>query len=189
MPAIRLSATHAVSDPIAGDVPILYFAYGSNMAASVMERACPGHRCLGRASLPGYRVAFTRRSVRSGTGVADIVPSEAGEVWGMVYELDTAHLDTLDRKEGNGWAYRREPLRVRASHDGAEHDALAYRVISPRADEVAPSAQYLHDLLDAARARELPDAYVASLLAPWSSIETAQPDRADDPGESGALAP
>ncbi len=162
---------------------ILYFAYGSNMAEPVMESACPGHCCLGRACLAGHRVAFTRRSVRTGTGVADILPSEEGEVWGVLYELDEADLDTLDRKEGNGWAYRREPLRVRTEHDDAEHEALAYRVIAPRADEVAPSAPYLRGLVAAARARELPDAYVASLLAPWSILETGEqePDEPDEP--------
>jgi gamma-glutamylcyclotransferase (GGCT)/AIG2-like uncharacterized protein YtfP len=88
----------------------------------------------------------------------------------VLYELDEAHLDALDRKEGNGWAYRREPVRVSSSPDGAEHEALAYRVIEPSANEVAPSAAYLHALADAARARDLPDAYVAALLERWSSI-------------------
>jgi len=151
-------------------MPILYFAYASNMSESAMDSLCPGNRCLGLARLSGHRVAFTRRSLRTGTGVADILPSDGGEVWGVLYALEESHLDALDRKEGAGWAYRREPVRVHGGHDGAEHDALAYRVIEPHAEEVAPSAAYLHGLADAARARGLADAYVAALLKRWSSI-------------------
>jgi gamma-glutamyl AIG2-like cyclotransferase len=65
-----------------------YFAYGSNMAESVMAAHCSGHRYLGPADLPEHRLAFTRRSVRTLTGVADIVRADGQSVWGALYELD-----------------------------------------------------------------------------------------------------
>jgi gamma-glutamylcyclotransferase (GGCT)/AIG2-like uncharacterized protein YtfP len=146
-------------------VPIRYFAYGSNMSAASMQDLSPGHRYLGVAELPNHRLAFTRRSVRTGTGVADILAIDGHSVWGALYELDDPHLAELDRKEGNGWAYTRTPVRVRLDgvRDGAERKAFAYAVILPEETEVAPSAEYLDGLLQAARERGLPEDYVATL--------------------------
>jgi len=69
------------------------------MAPTVMARLCPGHRYLGVARLDGYRLAFTRRSVRTGSGVADIVGAPGSTVWGVVYEIGEEDLAALDRKE------------------------------------------------------------------------------------------
>src|SRR5690242_1626151 len=118
-----------------------YFAYGSNMSASVMSAACPGHRFLGRARLPGHRLAFTRRSVRTGTGVADIVADGPSAVWGVLYEISDADLESLDRKEGAGWAYGRQLVRVLADDDSS-HEAIAYVVIAKSPVEIPPSRGY-----------------------------------------------
>ena len=56
------------------------------MAADVMERLCIRLRYVGAASLPGYRLAFTRRSVKTGTGVADIVRAQGERVWGALQD-------------------------------------------------------------------------------------------------------
>jgi gamma-glutamylcyclotransferase (GGCT)/AIG2-like uncharacterized protein YtfP len=151
---------------------ILYFAYGSNMAEGVMDRLCPGHRFLGTAQLPGHRLAFTRRSIRTGTGVADAVPAKGHTLWGVLYEIDAAGLAALDDKEGNGWAYQRRQVRVGLGADARRLDAHAYAVIAPEQDEVSPARPYLQGLLDAGRARGLPEAYVAELAA-----RHAVPDR------------
>jgi gamma-glutamylcyclotransferase len=148
----------------------LYFAYGSNMAAETMARLCPGHRFAGVAELRGHRLAFTRRSLRTGTGVADIVPAAGHSVWGVLYELDDAMIATLDEKEGNGWAYERGPVEVHRDGDPQALDALAYRVIAREDAEVRPSREYLHGLLGAARERALPDRYVAALGAMWAPL-------------------
>jgi gamma-glutamylcyclotransferase (GGCT)/AIG2-like uncharacterized protein YtfP len=152
-------------------VPILYFAYGSNMDAAVMQRHCPGHRVLGVAELRGHRLAFTRRSKRTGTGVADIVAAAAESVWGVLYELDDSQLAAIDEKEGNGWAYQRKLLTVLLHEGGAEHEANAYAVIVPDDEHVPPSAEYLGLIRAAARSRGLPVEYVAELdaLTPSSS--------------------
>ena len=134
------------------------------MSAPVMSAACPGHRLLGRARLPGHRLAFTRRSVRTGTGVVDIVEDPRGVVWGVLYEVTDADLESLDRKEGAGWAYARHDMRVYAD-DGSPRDALAYVVIEKATEEIAPSAAYSRGLIEAGRERGLPEEYVASLAA------------------------
>jgi gamma-glutamylcyclotransferase (GGCT)/AIG2-like uncharacterized protein YtfP len=149
---------------------VSYFAYASNMSVDVMALLCPGHRTIGAAELAGHRLAFTRRSVRTGTGVADIVPTTERSVWGVLYELDDTLLAAIDEKEGNGWAYRRRPVRVRCRDLRDEHVAQAYSVIAPEPVEVRPSGEYLRALLDAARERELPRDYVAMLAAMWEPL-------------------
>ncbi len=154
--------------------PTLYFAYGRNMGTRAMELACPGHRYLGAAELRGHRLAFTRRSLRTGTGVADILAAPGESVWGALYELDDAQLSAIDEKEGNGWAYERRAVRVvpvSASGEtsgeagGGEIEAIAYAVIARDGEHVQPSREYLQALLDGARERRLPDVYVAALGA------------------------
>ncbi len=143
----------------------LYFAYGRNMSAAAFDAACPGNRFLGAAELSAHRLAFTRRSVRTGTGVADILESPGHSVWGALYELPGPRaLAALDRKEGRGWAYERKPVRVRlGGGDHSTREAFAYAVIAPDGAHVAPSEEYVRALLDGARERGLPDAYAAML--------------------------
>lgn len=146
-------------------MPIEYFAYGSNLDSAAMAERCPSYITLGPACLDGYELAFTRRSRRSGTGVADIVPSPGSEVWGVVYEIDERCLDLLDRKEGLGWAYDRIEVPVRLKDDGAIHHAQTYTVVTKERSPVAPSSAYLDGLISAARLGGLPDAYVTKLSA------------------------
>jgi gamma-glutamylcyclotransferase (GGCT)/AIG2-like uncharacterized protein YtfP len=146
-------------------VGVAYFAYGTNMAESVIAEFCPGHRLLGVAELPDHRLAFTRRSIRTGTGVADAVPAPGHQLWGVLYELSESDLATLDRKEGNGWAYQREAVAVRPVTTRAATWAVLYRVREPEDAEVAPSPEYLELLLDAAGSRGLPTVYVSELEA------------------------
>jgi gamma-glutamylcyclotransferase (GGCT)/AIG2-like uncharacterized protein YtfP len=143
---------------------VKYFAYGSNMAGPVMDGACPEHRFLGPARLPGYRFAFMRRSVRTGTGVADILPDPESSVWGALYELQRDRMDALDRKETLGSAYEHLDVVV-LTNDGASHNAMAYSVIAKETVEVRPSLAYVDGLIQGARERSLPEDYLASLQA------------------------
>lgn len=147
----------------------IYFAYASNMASATMTRLCPGHRFAGVAELPDHRLAFSRRSIRTGTGVADIVRADGQSVWGVLYELDAAMLAVLDEKEGNGWAYRRDLVSLRGTR-AEELVALVYSVIAKEPGEVRPSPEYLRVVLDAARERLLPEHYVAALAAMWAPL-------------------
>jgi gamma-glutamylcyclotransferase (GGCT)/AIG2-like uncharacterized protein YtfP len=143
---------------------VKYFAYGSNMAGPVMDAACPEHRFLGPARLPGYRFAFMRRSVRTGTGVADIAPNPRGSVWGALYELEPDRLGALDRKETLGSAYEHLDVVV-LTNGGDSHPAMAYSVIAKEPVEVCPSHAYVQVLIQGARERSLPKDYLASLQA------------------------
>jgi gamma-glutamylcyclotransferase len=140
-----------------------YFAYASNMAPRVIERLCPRHRYLGVARLSDHRLAFTRRSLKTGTGVADIVQETGGTVWGVLYEICDDEVAALDRKEGYDWAYTRIVLPVWLESNGSEQMAITYTVRSKEPGEVLPSRQYLGQVIAAARARGLPGAYVEHL--------------------------
>ena len=144
---------------------VAYFAYGSNMDEEVIEAYCPVYRFAGLARLDDHRLAFTRRSVRTGTGVADVVFEHGQTVWGVLYELEPDGLLALDRKEGNGWAYERQQCRVHLLADGSEHEAITYTVLHKDAQDVPPSLAYLERLIVAARRRGLPESYIATLTS------------------------
>jgi ketosteroid isomerase-like protein/gamma-glutamylcyclotransferase (GGCT)/AIG2-like uncharacterized protein YtfP len=156
----------------------MYFAYGSNMSASIIAEVAPRHGFIGRAYLPRHRLAFTRRSVRTGTGVADIVADPSCTVWGVLYELEPDDLDRLDRKEGFGWAYGRRDVRV-FDDAGVGHSALAFVVLAKASTEIQPSDQYVRQLIDAATERSLPRRYVDSLRV-WRPARP-DPPRSDPP--------
>jgi gamma-glutamylcyclotransferase (GGCT)/AIG2-like uncharacterized protein YtfP len=105
---------------------------------------------------------FNRRSIRTGAGVADVVPAKGTSVWGALYELDEKDLSAIDRKEGYDWAYTREPLAVQLC-DGSEHFALTYTVRRKEPTEVRPSPEYLDGLIDAGRELGLPEGYLRFL--------------------------
>jgi cation transport regulator ChaC len=144
-------------------VAVKYFAYGSNMAEAVMTERSSRHRFLGVARLPEHRLMFNRRSVRTGSGVADVVPAAGESVWGVLYELDDPGLAALDSKEGYDWAYVREPLDVELVSDGSRQPAVTYTVKEKEPAEVEPSTEYLEGIISAATERGLPAAYIDGL--------------------------
>lgn len=70
----------------------MYFAYGSNMSDEQIRERCPSHRFVCVAQLPGYRLAFTRRSEKRGCGVADVIAAQNAAVWGVVFKMTDADL-------------------------------------------------------------------------------------------------
>jgi gamma-glutamylcyclotransferase len=139
-----------------------YFAYGRNLGAELMATVCPGHRFLGTAELRDHRLAFRRRSVRTGTGVADVFPEPGHSVWGALYELDAQGLAALDEKEGNGMNYQRVPVLVTLADD-AETKAFTYMVIEPVA-HVTPSAEYLNGIVEEGRVLGFPEGYIEAVM-------------------------
>src|SRR4029077_13662555 len=110
------------------------------------------------------RLAFSRRSVRTGTGVADILPDPHRAVWGALYELESDQLGVLDLKESLGSGYERLDVVIH-TRDGAAHRAMAYSVIAKEPAEICPSLAYVQRLLQGAHERSLPDDYLAFLRA------------------------
>jgi cation transport regulator ChaC len=115
--------------------------------------------------LADHRLAFTRRSVKTGSGVADVVLAPGRTVWGVLYEIADDELAAIDRKEGYDWAYTRATLPVLLAADGKERSAVIYTVRSKISPEVPPSREYLGKIITAARERGLPDQYIKQIEA------------------------
>jgi hypothetical protein len=79
---------------------VLYFAFGSNLAWAQMKERCPSARFVSIAALPDHRLAFTRKSVNRGCGVADAVRDPGRTLWGVVYEISDLDVGSLDKSEG-----------------------------------------------------------------------------------------
>ena len=139
---------------------MLLFAYGSNLASGEVGG---GARFAGPALLPDHRLALTRRSIRWGGGVVDVVPAPGEHVWGAAYETAPESLERLDRKEGAGFAYRRRTVRV--SLHGEMLEAVAYEVIDKEPDVPPATPEYTEVVLSGARERGLPEEWLATLRA------------------------
>ncbi len=138
----------------------LYFAYGSNMEPRRFRRRAPGARALGPARLPGYRLDFTRYSTGFRGGVADVVPDAESEVWGVLFEVNDADLDSLDDYEGVPIQYHRERATV-IDRQGQEREAVLY--VANRTGHFTPRKEYMEILLRGARAHGLPEAWIRYL--------------------------
>jgi gamma-glutamylcyclotransferase (GGCT)/AIG2-like uncharacterized protein YtfP len=139
-----------------------YFAYGSNMSRIQMAERCPGATLRVAGALHGYRIAFTRHSERRRGGVADVVRSAESSVWGLVFVVDEAHRDALDRHEGHPHDYQRIAVTV-ATQEGPI-DAFSYEVVT-KVDFVPPTEDYVALMLQAAGEHAFPDPYVGGLHA------------------------
>ena len=140
----------------------VYFAYGSNLKQGQLVRRCPGSTVIGRARLPGYRLAFTRYSTKRKGGVADVVAEPGSEVWGVLYDIDDAGMESLDSCEGAPRAYRRETLTV-LDDGGVDVEAQVY--IANKTGEFAPSRAYLDLIVVGGREHGLPEEYVSAVDA------------------------
>jgi len=138
----------------------LYFAYASNMEPRRFQRLCPGGTFVGPARLPGRRLAFSRYSRQRRGGSTDIVPDAEAEVWGALYEVTEADLETLDRSEDVPAAYRREAVVVEDA-EGRERQAVTY--VANRTGDFLPHPDYLRLIVEGAEARGLPHEWICHL--------------------------
>lgn len=95
----------------------LYFAYGSNLNLRQMRSRCPSAVAVRRATLHGYALAFGGYSYVWRGAVASIKPVFGGRVEGLLYRLDPADFERLDRFEGCPTSYVRLRKRVLCDDD------------------------------------------------------------------------
>ena len=118
---------------------MLYFAYGSNLSKKQMLCRCPGNAPLGRASLPGFRLAFAGMSQRwDNGGTATIIPSEGSLVEGALYDIGPADENSLDRHEGYPNAYDKMEIAIEGEP--------AFTYYRTNADPHLPCERYIERL-------------------------------------------
>jgi len=139
------------------------------MHRAVMRRHAPDAQPLGVATLAGYRFIITA------DGYASVTPAAREEVHGLLWRITPRDRVTLDAWENvEAGLYRAETLLVRpAGQDNAtkENEALVY--IARERPVGRPRAGYMEIVIEAARALELPDAYIASLRQ-WLPQDAAE---------------
>lgn len=143
---------------------VYYFAYGSNLSESEMQRTdlgpvCDDYEIIGKATLSGYRLAFTRNSKSRKGGVADIVQDPSGVVEGLVYHIGSRCLDFLDVKEGLGSAYNQLQVTVTLPQ-GKTLNCLTYSVITKSTQHIPPHTSYLNLIIQGAKDHGLSERYL-----------------------------
>lgn len=143
----------------------IYFAYGQDLHPAMIEARGGPALVLAVARLDGFRLDFSGRSAYWGGGEENALPEEGGSLWGVAYSLSFRDADALDersgaRLDGNG-PYFHFPAIVRGA-DGGEYKALLLRK-DARGKPRPPSRAQLECIVSGARARGLPEAYVAEL--------------------------
>jgi gamma-glutamylcyclotransferase (GGCT)/AIG2-like uncharacterized protein YtfP len=110
-----------------------YFAYGSNMLDERLSHRtrCPSARVLGTGVAAGWRLGFVKRGA-DGSGKATLLrsPRASDRVHGVLFEIDLAERDTLDRVEGPDYE-RLDDLAV--ERDGGVHTQASVYVARPGA--------------------------------------------------------
>src|SRR5712691_2300527 len=106
----------------------LYFAYGSSLLRSQMERRLMGNKPVTRAYLRGYRLAFMGNSTERKGPVVNLLPDPDRLIPGTLYELNEVMIQYLDRAEAcEKGTYQK--LDVVVEKDGGERvDAVCYQL-------------------------------------------------------------
>jgi hypothetical protein len=131
-----------------------YFAYGARMSTSEMMKVSVQARALGPARLDGYRLEFNVRSREFGGGAANAIDDPAGHIWGVLWDIPDAELDSLGSYQGdNPGASHAVDVHV----EGPDGTVTARTLmIDSQAGFVRPTETYMRTLHAAISAHGLP---------------------------------
>ena len=149
---------------------MLYFAYGSNLDWNQMRGRCPSVRFVCSAKLCDHRLAFTRKSQGRGCGVADVLPAQGHDVWGVVYQIDECDIGQLDKNEGfrpglplEENAYLRTEYHVFAEGDAKKPLLVTIYIANKQESPPLPNAEYKRLIVEGAKNLHLPENYIRKL--------------------------
>ena len=135
----------------------MYFAYGSNLSISQMDRRCPDNIALDIGRLNGYRWIISNR------GYANVIESENDYVLGRIYKInniDEAHLDKDEGVKLLNSGYDRTTLPIIV--DGVSYDCLVY--VDPIVKEGPPKKEYIDRINSGITDSKFPDQYVEKYI-------------------------
>lgn len=158
-----------------------YLAYGSNLHPARLRARTPSARLLSIAALPGWRLAFHKRS-RDGSSKCNIVHSgrPTDMVYGALYRLTRNEKFLLDRYEGLGSGYHEMKLSL-----PGHGDVFFYSADQAYIDEsLKPYDWYKRLVLLGAAYHDFPASYIIGIEAVTA---VADPDRARQRENLGIL--
>ena len=137
----------------------MYFAYGSNLSISQMDKRCPHNIPLDIGRLNGYRWIISNR------GYANVIESENDYVLGRIYKINNTDEASLDKDEGvklvnSGYDRTTLPIVV----DGVSYDCLVY--VDPIKEEGPPKDEYVNRINLGLADSEFPTEYVEKYIRP-----------------------
>ena len=135
----------------------LYFAYGSNMDAAAMQARCPRSKPLGVGRLVRHRFFIMQG------GYASIARDPRRDVHGVLWDLALADLRALDAYEDVASGLYRKVQQPVLRALGGSVRALVY--VGHTSAAGAPLPGYMEQVVGAARAWDLPAAYIRDLEA------------------------
>ncbi|MBL8590131.1 MAG: gamma-glutamylcyclotransferase [Methylobacteriaceae bacterium] len=135
----------------------LYFAYGANMNVAAMAGRCPGAKLVGKARLARHRF-FVMAS-----GWASVRRDPARHVHGLLWDVPLADMRALDRFEDIASGLYLKAQQPVIPAEGAARRALVY--IGAATEPGRPQPGYMEEVLEAAAAAGLPEAYRRELAA------------------------
>lgn len=146
------------------NIPVYYFAYGSNMLTSRLVDRVGAVTTVGNAMLSGYSFRFNKPSL-DGSGKANLVETKDCTVPGVLFQLIDKQLENLDKYEGAPNHYARTNVEVKI--DSKTYSAITYLATSKysRKFSIKPSDEYLSLIVEGAKEHYIPNTHVYKALA------------------------
>lgn len=133
-----------------------YFAFGVNMCRNHMDSLCPGIELTGQARLPNHRFQINR------LGYATVIPYPDATVYGVLWQITTAHECALDRFEGiDQGMYVKRQTEVIALPEEVPVQAMMY--VATDSMPGFPNEPYLRRVITAAHREDLPINYIQTV--------------------------
>lgn len=131
-------------------ITVQYFAYGSNLAASVRDRRGLSPLAARPGIARNQRLAFNQLGFGREPAFASLDPSAGGECHGCVFELSAADWLRICATEGVPFSYRVVEVPIE-TYDGSTVQAWSLRAVARAPRDLAPSARYLDLLREGSR--------------------------------------
>ena len=149
-----------------------YLAYGSNLHPLRLAARVPSARVVGVVELPGYLLAFHKRSIDcSGKCLIYTEQGEHHKTYGVLYDFDAREKANLDAFEGSGKGYCEQLVQIPLN--GETYTPYIYVAQSTHIDpRLVPYHWYKNLVLAGARYHRFPAEYIAAIEATPSKVDT-----------------
>jgi cation transport regulator ChaC len=152
-------------------VPVVYFAYGSNMLTDRLRKRMPSCKPLGIATLPGHALRFHKRSMDKSGKCNAFASGNDNSVIGVLFSFDPAERAKLDEAEGVGSGYEHAMVTV-INDKGRRRKVLTYLATPDYIDDsLKPYCWYKDFVLAGGREHGLPQEYIAEYIQSVEAIE------------------